>query len=85
MRLGKGGGGGEKNVSPHPPRARFSHFFLLNDFSPLSRSLEQANTLLDMKTIYIVRASGHIEEQSKEHFFVRDLTSGATPVPHFLF
>ena len=55
VRLGKGGGGGEKNVSPHPPRARFSHFFLLNDFSPLSRSLEQANTLLDMKTIYIVR------------------------------
>ena len=37
-RLGKGGGGGEKNGSP----ARFSHFFSLNDFSPLSRSLEQA-------------------------------------------
>ena len=27
-------------LSPTP--ARFSHFFLLNDFSPLSRSLEQA-------------------------------------------
>ena len=29
-----------KTLSPVP--ARFSHFFLLNDFSPLSRSLEQA-------------------------------------------
>ena len=43
----------EKCLSPAP--AHFSHFFLLNDFSPLSRSLEQANTILDMKTIYIVR------------------------------
>ena len=41
VRLGKGGGGGGKNgLSPAP--ARFSHFFLLNDFSSLSRSLEQA-------------------------------------------
>ena len=45
-RLSKGDGGGEKNgreppcLSPAP--ARFSHFFLLNDFSPLSQSLEQA-------------------------------------------
>ena len=30
----------EKCLSPAP--ACFSHFFLLNDFSPLSRSLEQA-------------------------------------------
>ena len=30
-------------LSPAP--ARFSHFFLLNDFSPLSRSLEQAKDL----------------------------------------
>ena len=30
----------ERGLSPAP--ARFSHFFLLNDFSPLSRSLEQA-------------------------------------------
>ena len=30
-------------LSPAP--ARFSHFFLLNDFSPLSRSLEQAKGL----------------------------------------
>ena len=41
-RLGKGGGGGGRSVSPQAP-ARFSHFFLPNDFSPLSRSLEQAN------------------------------------------
>ena len=27
-----------------PSPRRFSHFFLLNDFSPLSRSLEQAIT-----------------------------------------
>ena len=32
---------GRWRLSPAP--ARFSHFFLLNDFSPLSRSLEQAN------------------------------------------
>ena len=38
-RLGKGGGG---PVSPQPPRV-FRISFLLNDFSPLSRSLEQAN------------------------------------------
>ena len=37
--LGKGGGG---PVSPQPPRV-FRISFLLNDFSPLSRSLEQAN------------------------------------------
>ena len=49
-RLGKGGGGGGKNgrepVSPppclSPALARFSHFLLLNDFPPPSRSLEQA-------------------------------------------
>ena len=32
-------------LSPAP--ARFFHFFLLNDFSPLSRSLEQAKTYRD--------------------------------------
>ena len=32
-------------LSPAP--ARFSHFFLLTDFSPLSRSLEQATTVWD--------------------------------------
>ena len=30
-----------------PSPARFSHFFLLNDFSPLSRSLEQATKWMD--------------------------------------
>ena len=30
-------------LSPAP--ARFSHFFLLNDFSPISRCLEQANLI----------------------------------------
>ena len=32
----------QASLSPAP--ARFSHFFLLNDFSPLSRSLERANS-----------------------------------------
>ena len=32
----------QASLSPAP--ARFSHFFLLNDFPPLSRSLEQANS-----------------------------------------
>ena len=39
-RLGKGRGGGVKNGRAP---ARFSHFLLLNDFPPTSRSLEQAN------------------------------------------
>ena len=42
-RLGKGGGGGGKN-------GRFSHFFLLNDFPPPSRSLEKATTAVAAKT-----------------------------------
>ena len=45
-RLGKGGSGGGKNGCLSPVSARFSHFFLLNDFSPLSGSLEQANIFL---------------------------------------
>ena len=45
--LGKGGGGGEKNAP-----ARFSHFFLLNAFSPLSRSLEQANQANRMVSLW---------------------------------
>ena len=36
---------------PSPPR--FSHFFLLNDFSPLSRSLEQANALSEGEAKYV--------------------------------
>ena len=36
-------------LSPAP--ARFSHFFLLNDFSPLSRSLEQARYSEDLNYI----------------------------------
>ena len=43
-RLGKGGGGGEKNVSPQPTRVfRISFSPTL---SPLSRSLEQATVAL---------------------------------------
>ena len=38
--LGKGAVAAPPCLSPAP--VRFSHFFLLNDFSPLSRSLEQA-------------------------------------------
>ena len=36
---GKGGDGGGGGT---PAPARVSHFYLLNDFSPLSRSLEKA-------------------------------------------
>ena len=68
-RLGKGGGGGEKNVPSQPPRV-FSHFFLLNDFSPLSQSLEQANTKLDMKTIYIVRQGFYSNRRTVKRTFL---------------
>ena len=46
--------------------------------------LSYIHTVPDMKTIQD-RASVHKEVQRKEHFFVRELRSGATPVPHFLF
>ena len=40
----------EKCLSPAP--ARFSHFLLLNDFPPPSRSLEQAKFTLDTVPVY---------------------------------
>ena len=39
-----------------PAPARFSHFFLQNDFSPLSRSLEQAT--LSPPAFYVYRRLG---------------------------
>ena len=45
----------EKCLSPAP--ARFSHFFLLNDSSPLSRSLEQAIYFLVHCTLSLYKDS----------------------------
>ena len=58
----------EKCLSPAP--ARFSHVFLLNDFSPLSQSLEQAKTKLDMKTIYIVRQGFYSNRRTVKRTFL---------------
>ena len=53
LRKGDGGGGGDGGIP-----ARFSHFFLLNDFSPLSWSLEQANSLFELQQVYQLGPSG---------------------------
>ena len=49
---------GQNGESRSPPclsaaPARFSHFFLLNDFSPLSRSLEQAINLPEIVSSFM--------------------------------
>ena len=40
--------------------ARFSHFFLLNDFSPLYRSLEQATKVLAVFLVLVFHPSPQI-------------------------